>query len=73
MQKLELILDHLKREGSITGLIAFEKYKYMHLPGGISKLKRRGHEIDSELVTEKNSNGTVRFTRYIYRGQKEEA
>lgn len=61
----ELVGLHLINRGSISSMEAFELYGITRLSARIFKLRKRGWNISSELVTEKNRYGhTVNFVRY---------
>lgn len=65
MTQTQQILDHMKRCGSITPLEALREYGCMRLGARIWDLKRMGHRIRSEIVTDVNRNGeAVRFAQY---------
>lgn len=65
MNQTQQILDHMKRCGSITPLEALREYGCMRLGARIWDLKRMGHRIRSEIVTDVNRNGeAVRFAQY---------
>lgn len=65
MTQTQQILDHLQRCGSITPLEALKEYGCMRLGARIWDLKRMGHRIRSEIVTDVNRNGeAVRFAQY---------
>ncbi len=54
------ILSHLKSGKPITQLEAWKQYNCFRLSGRIYDLKREGHPIESEMITD---NGK-RFKRY---------
>lgn len=65
MTQTTLILDHLKAHHSITPLDALRLYGCMRLGARIWELKRMGHRIRSEIVTDVNRNGEpVRYAQY---------
>lgn len=65
MTQTTLILEHLKAHQTITPLDALRLYGCMRLGARIWELKRMGHRIRSEIVTDVNKNGeAVRFAQY---------
>lgn len=65
MTQTSQILDHLKAYHTITPLDALRLYGCMRLGARIWDLKRMGHRIRSEIVTDVNKNGEpVRFAQY---------
>lgn len=65
MTQTSQILDHLKAHHTITPLDALRLYGCMRLGARIWDLKRMGHRIRSEIVTDVNKNGEpVRFAQY---------
>ena len=60
------ILQHLEQKGSITALVAFNRYGIMRLASRVNDLKKQGYDITTELVIGENRNGEP--TRYaVYR------
>ena len=65
MTQTNQILDHLKAHRTITPLDALRLYGCMRLGARIWDLKRMGHRIRSEIVTDVNRNGeAVRYAQY---------
>jgi hypothetical protein len=62
--KIDLVKKHLIKYGSISPREAIEKYNYYRLADGIMKLKRRGMDIESEMIYLKNS----RYALYKFKG-----
>lgn len=62
MSQEEIVLEHIRRYGSITSMDAFKRYSITRLSGRIFNLRRRGYDI--ELLWEVSQYGT-RFGRYI--------
>lgn len=61
----DLILEYLRRFGSITPAEALGEFGCMRLGARIWDLKRDGHDITMELVQGTNRLGrTVRYARY---------
>lgn len=59
----DLILDHLKNTGSISGVEAFALYKVRSLPRRIATLKERNWKIDSIRMED---NCGQRYVRYVF-------
>lgn len=65
MTQKEMILEYMKRFGSIDPKEAYFDIGCMKLATRISELKRAGHSIVDETITDKNRWGkTVHFKRY---------
>ena len=65
MTQKEMILDHMKRTGSITPAIAYEELGCMRLAARIADIEADGVKIQRENVNRRNRYGKkVRFTRY---------
>ncbi len=63
----DMILDHMKRYGSITQAEAMSEYGCYRLAARISDLKVRGWKIRKEAVKKKNRFGkTIVFARYSF-------
>ena len=61
----ELILEYIKKYGSITQLEALEHLGCMRLASRINDLRRQGHLIVSETVRYQGKTGrTVTFSKY---------
>ena len=71
----DIILWHLRNEGTLTRAQAMSEYGIVELPARIVELKRLGHNITSTKGTSKNRFGTVHFNIYkleeINNGRKE--
>ena len=66
------ILLHLQREGSITGAIAWDKYKCYRLSSVILRL-RKDHIIETVMIETTNDYGRKsQYANYVYWGKKEE-
>lgn len=50
-----LVLRHLRKEGPLTPLVALRKYGVMRLGARVWDLKRDGHKIVSDRVTDRRS------------------
>lgn len=65
MTQCELVLRHLKNNGSITTYEAFTEYGITRLASRICDLKQDGYSIRKTFETEKNRYGeAVTFCRY---------
>ncbi|MBQ1195045.1 MAG: hypothetical protein IIX44_02250 [Clostridia bacterium] len=49
----EIILDHIKKYGSITPRDAFERYDIMRLASRVSELRKSGVDIYTDIKTTK--------------------
>ena len=59
------ILEHIKEHGSISPIEARVLYGVMRLASRVNDLRRRGHNITSEIVTGVDRNGgKVRYAVY---------
>ncbi len=58
----DLILEHMRRHGSITSMEAFAEYSITRLAVGIWSLRKKGYVIDT--IDEVSSTGK-RYGRYI--------
>lgn len=67
MTQNETILEHIKKNGSITSLEAFELYRITRLSGRIHDLRAQGYKITTEK--RKAQNGAMYA---VYRLQKGE-
>lgn len=64
-KQTDLVLEYLRRFGSITPAEALGELGCMRLGARIWDLKREGHDITMELVQGTNRLGrTVRYARY---------
>lgn len=50
MTQNEMVLGHLKREGSITPLVALSLYGVYRLSARINDLREEGHDIETERI-----------------------
>lgn len=60
-----LLLDHFKKERSITGIEAEHLYRVRALPRRVKDLKAAGHRISSETKFDPTGQ---RYVRYHYIG-----
>lgn len=69
MTQKQIILDHLKKNGSITPLEALGDYGVYRLSDVILKLRRLGYDIVTEDVTVTGRTGKkVTFAKYVLGG-----
>ncbi|MBO5970952.1 MAG: helix-turn-helix domain-containing protein [Clostridia bacterium] len=67
------VLAYLTRHGSITPLEAIDKLGVTRLGARVYDLKKRGHRIDSEMISVANRFGEVcRVKAYSLAGGKKE-
>ena len=65
MTQSQVILEHLKKHGSITQKEAIDNYGIMRLGARIWDLKRQGHVISTERETGVNRyGGKTAYARY---------
>ena len=64
MTQEEVVLEHMRRRGSITSMEAFEDHGITRLSGRIFDLRKAGYNID--LLWETRQYGT-RYGRYVLR------
>lgn len=68
------IIRHLMTEGSITAWEAIKEYGSTRLSAIVYELRKKGWNIESEMVTAKNRYGnTVQFARYHFKSKPEQA
>lgn len=60
--QVEIIIEHLERNGHITSMEAFSRYKITRLAAVISLIKKRGYNITSECVI--NPDRIGHYARY---------
>lgn len=67
MNQVEMIIDYINENGSITTMQAFNELGVTRLASRISDIKKSGHEVQSETVAGKNRYGKpVYFKRYWF-------
>lgn len=65
----QIILEHLKRNGTLTTLEGYEKYKIMRVGSVINMLRKEGYNI--KTVMEYNKKKDKRYARYYLKeGEK---
>ena len=57
ISQCDMIVEYMKKHGSITQLEAYVEIGCVRLPSRIHDLKRRGHEINREIVRVKKRDG----------------
>lgn len=62
MTQEEIVLEHMRKHGSITSMTAFRRYSITRLSGRIFNLRKAGYIID--MVWETSQYGT-RYGRYV--------
>ena len=68
-----LILDHLKRGGTLTGLDALRLYGVSHLPRRVLDLRESGHDLQSTWVHVEKANGqTARVKEWRLQTKEEQ-
>jgi hypothetical protein len=70
LNQKQVILNHLKKYGSITGAEAWDKYHIYRLSDVIFKL-RKTHDIDTVNRVGSNDYGNYNFADYVYKGELE--
>jgi len=64
MKQEQVILNHLRKHGSITCWEAIQLYHVTRCPEIIRRLKKKGHKIKSEQVNYKKEGGTWHYAVY---------
>ena len=64
MNKVELVLKHLERYGSITSWRAIQSYRATRLSSIIYALKRRGYDIKT-IMMDSDSEYSSRYAKYV--------
>lgn len=66
MIQRDMILNHLKKHGSITPVEAMNDYGCMRLGARIWDLRDLGYDIETKMETSKNRYGqTICYAKYI--------
>lgn len=66
MTQTDMVLDHLKRNGSITQMEATNEYGCTRLSARIKELREAGHKIDRKMETAPNRYGRkISYARYM--------
>ena len=64
MTQKEEVLNHLKKHGEITSWDAIWEYGITRLAEWIRRLREEGYDIESEWISKKKGDRTVRFVKY---------
>lgn len=67
MTQNEMILNHLKRNRSITQLEALNRFGVMRLASRIDELRQIGMNIETELVSVETKRGVAKIAKYRLR------
>lgn len=67
MTQNEMILNHIKKHGSITSMEAFSEYNITRLSGRIHELRAQGHKIITDH--EKANNGAIYAVYRLQEGE----
>jgi hypothetical protein len=66
MKQTDLVLDYMKKNGSISSMEAFHKLGITRLSGRIFELRQSGHKITRITETTTNRYGnTTNYGRYF--------
>lgn len=68
MTQNEIILNHIKKHGSITSMEAFAEYNITRLSGRIHELRAKGHKITTDK--EKSRNGAMYAVYRLQEGEE---
>ena len=69
MTQKEMVLDYLRKHGSITTLESMKKLLILDLQSNIRYLRNEGYDITDEYITKKNIYGKKSsFKRYYLKG-----
>lgn len=64
--QVELLLDHLKENGSITGIECIVELGILNYKGRIADLRALGYRIKTVMETRVNAKGKKkRYARYV--------
>lgn len=67
MTQKEQVLQHLKKNGTITSWDAIMEYGITRLSGVVYKLKKDGHKITTKTIVKKKGERTITFAEYRLR------
>ena len=71
MTQKEMVLDYIRKHGSITTLESMKYLLILDLQSNIRHLRNEGYDITDEYITKKNIYGkTTSFKRYYLKGVK---
>ena len=66
MTQSNIVLEHLKKHGSITSWQAIQKYGITRLSARIFELRKQGFKIANENISKINRYGVpVTFVKYV--------
>ncbi len=65
MAQKEKVLSHLEKYGVITSWEAIQRYRITRLAAIIKLLRDDGYQIDTEMLSKKVGDETVRYAKYI--------
>ena len=69
MTQKEMVLDYLRKHGSITTLESMKKLLILDLQSNIRYLRNEGYDITDEYITKKNIYGKkTSFKKYYLKG-----
>ena len=73
ISKQQMVLDHLKKYGTITSLEAITLYSATRLAAIIFNLRNKfGYDIETNMESDIDKYGnSVNYARYIYHGKTE--
>ena len=64
--KHKQVLEHLQQYGTITSWQAIQTYGATRLASIICNLRKRGYEIDTVMIKDKDRNGNVcDYAKYV--------
>lgn len=64
--KHKQVLEHLQTKGTITSWEAIQQYGATRLASIICNLRKRGYDIDTQTIVDKDRNGNVcQFAKYV--------
>ena len=68
MTQKQLILDYLKKNKSITSWKAIQDFHITRVADVILRLRKEGHNIETQKITNKNSRTgkTTQYAKYVY-------
>lgn len=74
LTQTDIILNHLRKYGSITSWEAIKKYHITRLSAKIYELRKSGSKIESRWVFSRRMFGLLKnkncqYVRYVYKGQ----
>ena len=72
MTQQDMVLNYMRKNGSISSLEAFDELLITRLSAVIWILRQKGHDIDSHEVyyTDRNNRRGRKFVKYILKEDK---